>query len=79
MEFYETKMGKKFFKSQLPRLIAALEQIGNALENENPHAILLLQEQKEIFSTNCITARCRLELMQNWTVLKKDGRKSFPL
>ena len=36
MEFYETKMGKKFFKSQLPRLIAALEQIGNALENENP-------------------------------------------
>lgn len=36
MEFYETKMGKNFFMSQLPRLIAALEQIGNALENEKP-------------------------------------------
>lgn len=72
MEFYETKMGKNFFMSQLPRLIAALEQIGNALENENPrfsfrkpYAIPLLQEQEEIFSTSCITAHCRLELLQN--------------
>lgn len=36
MEFFETIMGKRFFEHQLPRLIAALQQIANALENENP-------------------------------------------
>lgn len=34
MQFHETGYGKRFFESQLPKLIKALERIADALENE---------------------------------------------
>lgn len=34
MNFYETQMGKRFFESQLPRLIKALENISEALSRK---------------------------------------------
>lgn len=33
--FHETQYGKRFFDSQLPKLIKALERIADALENQN--------------------------------------------
>ena len=33
--FHETQYGKRFFDSQLPKLIKALERIANALEKQN--------------------------------------------
>lgn len=34
-QFHETMYGKRFFDSQLPALIKALERIAVALENKN--------------------------------------------
>ena len=33
--FYETPMGRKFFESQVPKMIKALERIADALEKSN--------------------------------------------
>lgn len=33
--FHETQMGKRFFESQLPKLIKTLERIADALEKQN--------------------------------------------
>ena len=33
-QFHETMYGKRFFDSQLPALIKAIERIANALENK---------------------------------------------
>lgn len=33
-QFHETQYGKRFFDSQLPKLIKALERIADALENK---------------------------------------------
>lgn len=33
--FHETMYGKRFFDSQLPKLIKALERIADALEKQN--------------------------------------------
>lgn len=35
MKFYETMFGKRFFDSQLPKLIKVLERIADALEKAN--------------------------------------------
>ena len=40
MVFHETKMGKCFFESQLPKLIQTLESISKALERKNTPAVL---------------------------------------
>lgn len=34
-QFHETQYGKRFFDSQLPKLIKALERIADALEKQN--------------------------------------------
>lgn len=34
-QFHETMYGKRFFDSQLPALIKALERIAAAIENQN--------------------------------------------
>ena len=34
-QFHETTYGKRFFDSQLPKLIKALERIADALEKQN--------------------------------------------
>lgn len=38
MEFYQTGYGKKFFESDLPKLVKALEKVGNELEKQNAYA-----------------------------------------
>lgn len=35
MKFFQSVMGKRFFEGQLPRLIKALEKIGQELERAN--------------------------------------------
>lgn len=40
--FHETMYGKRFFDSQLPKLITALERIADALEKQNE----IKQEEK---------------------------------
>lgn len=35
MQFHETQYGKRFFDSQLPKLIKVLERIATALEKQN--------------------------------------------
>lgn len=35
MQFHETPYGKRFFDSQLPKIIKALERIADALEKAN--------------------------------------------
>lgn len=49
MEFYETIMGKRFFEHQIPRLLDALERIGNALENLQN--VSLIQPFSAVFTT----------------------------
>ena len=34
-EFYRTSMGRKFYESDLPRLISVLEKIANKMEESN--------------------------------------------
>lgn len=41
--FHETQMGRKFFESQVPKIIKALERIADALEEQNKPVI----EEKE--------------------------------
>lgn len=41
--FHETVMGKRFFESQLPKVIKALERIADALEKQ----IEIKKEEKE--------------------------------
>lgn len=43
-EFHETVYGKRFFESQLPKLIKALERIADALEKQNEP---ILKEENE--------------------------------
>lgn len=33
--FHETSLGRRFFESQLPKLIKSLERIADALEKQN--------------------------------------------
>jgi len=36
VEFFRTMMGKKFFESDVPRLVSAFERIAKALEERIP-------------------------------------------
>lgn len=45
--FHETQYGKRFFDSQLPRLIKSLERIANALEKQNENKEKENKEKKE--------------------------------
>ena len=42
--FHETQYGKRFFDSQLPKLIKSLERIADALEKQNENK---KEEKKE--------------------------------
>ena len=44
--FHETMMGKRFFESQLPRLIKELGRIADALEKQNEPVIEEKKEEK---------------------------------
>ena len=39
MNFFQTVMGRKFYESDVPRLIKALEKIGNQLEKLNGDSV----------------------------------------
>lgn len=43
VQFHETTYGKRFFDSQLPKLIKSLERIADALEKQNQ----IKQEEKD--------------------------------
>ena len=44
MQFHETELGRRFFGSQLPKIIKALERIADALEEQSKPIIV---EEKE--------------------------------
>lgn len=46
MAFHETIMGKRFFESQLPKLIKELGRIADALEEQNKQKIEIKEENK---------------------------------
>lgn len=69
MEFYETIMGKRFFEHQLPRLLDALERIGNTLENLQN--ISLIQPFSAAFTTESQEEEL-LDLLYD-RVLKSSG------
>jgi hypothetical protein len=48
MEFHETGYGRRFFDSQLPMLIGALERIADALEKADRHAPLSPETQRAV-------------------------------
>ena len=35
MQFHETVYGKRFFEAQLPKLIAAINRLAEAIEHQN--------------------------------------------
>lgn len=46
-QFHETQYGKRFFESQLPKLIKALERIADALEEQNKPIIAVEEKKNE--------------------------------
>jgi hypothetical protein len=38
IEFFQTRMGKKFYDADVPRITKALERIADALEESNKNA-----------------------------------------
>jgi hypothetical protein len=38
-EFFETRMGKTFYESTLPRIVTALERIAAAMETQTPASL----------------------------------------
>ena len=56
MDFAKTVYGRRFFESQLPRLIKSLERIANALEEQN---------RKEVEEKTAETARMWLSEIFN--------------
>ena len=47
MQFHETVYGKRFFDSQLPKLIKALERIADALEKMQEPLIIEEEDSTE--------------------------------
>lgn len=48
LEFYQTKMGQRFFNADVPRLIDALEQIGSHLQNADGKGTASKNEENKI-------------------------------
>lgn len=46
VEFYQSKMGKKFYEGDLPALVRAVERLADATEELNKN-ILMLNERME--------------------------------
>lgn len=44
--FHETVLGRRFFESQLPKLIKELGRIADALEKQNEPLVTIKEEKK---------------------------------
>lgn len=48
IQFHETAMGKRFFDSQLPKLIKELGRIADALEKANEPVIIAVDNAEDV-------------------------------
>lgn len=47
MQFHETVYGKRFFEAQLPKLIAAINRLAEAIEHQNQQDKISSQENEK--------------------------------
>lgn len=74
MDFYQTVAGKRFFESQLPRLITALADIASSLKSPAP-ALRLEQEVPPNFLANLYNGEVDPAAFSDSGALRTHNRK----